>query len=433
MDTLNILVLHRLGDPDLAPLFLRRHVFALQTYCPQHNYVYHDTTLSIPEFIRDVEFDAIILDVTLLCARWDHPSSYRSILQDNAFVATSSAVKIAFPQDEYDCHSILDTWMCDWNVDIVFSVIPLHRDVLYPQFHEHGEIRPGFTGYIEDALIDMSRVPFHERSIDIGYRARRLPPYFGFIGENKWQVGVLVAERALAAGLHTDIMLGDGGTLLGQHWLDFINQCKFTLGANSGSSLLDPYGEIQRAVLKYLREFPQATFAEVESRCFAGLDGRHVMTAISPRVIEAGLLESCQILVEGEYSQILEPWQHYIPIKSDVSDFDQVLHAMQDLALVDRLRRDCRSALLDHESLRASNSARLVIGLIAEKKAQKGVTSDCDLVKLTAQRYLKLMLPRYRRLWRTQATRRGLHHLASKYPPVLSLARSLRSLLRQSK
>lgn len=431
MDTLNILVLHRLGDPEQAPLFLRRHVFKLRTYYPEHNYIYHDTTLPLPDFIHGIEFDAIILDVTFLCLRWADPATYQQARHDFAFVADSNAVKIAYPQDEYDCNRILDDWMCDWNVDVVFSVISSHWDILYPRFHSKGEIRLGFTGYIDDALVDFPRLPFHKRNIDIGYRARKLLPYFGGIGETKWQIGLRVAERARSAGLQTDIIVGDSGTLLGLQWLNFINNSKFTLGSNSGSGLLDPYGEIQRAVRKYLRQHPQANFQEVESQCFVGLDGRYTMTAISPRVFEAGLLESCQILVEGEYSDVLQSWQHYIPIKSDAADFDQVLLAMQDRVLVDRLRRDCRSALLDCNALRASHNSSLTIELIGEIKTRKGVVSDCDVVAALSMHYAEIMAPYYRRSWHMQGARRSLRLLISKYPPLLHVARSLRSLVKK--
>src|SRR3990167_3469509 len=199
MSKLNILILHRLGPVHLAPLFLQRHVFSLKTYFPEHNYIYHDAHLPAPEYIKDASFDAIILDVTFLCARWAGETVYNKIRAGFAFVRDSDAVKIAFPQDEYDCHRILDDWMCDWNVDVLYSVISSNWSLLYPRFHQVGEI--------------------------------------------KWSIGTAFSNEAKKFSLKTDIVLGDEGTLLGRSWLDFINDCKFTLGANSGSSLLDPFGD----------------------------------------------------------------------------------------------------------------------------------------------------------------------------------------------
>lgn len=432
MGRLNVLVLHRLGDANLAPMFLRRHVHALQLYCPEHNYIYHDVELPLPDFVRDLEFDAIVLDVTFLCLRWAGAEIFRRKLEEYAFVAESPAVKMAFPQDEYDCHQILDDWMCDWNVDVVFSVISSNLDVLYPEFHRQGEIRLGFTGYIDEALVDFAPKPFDQRRIEIGYRARKLAPYFGRIGEIKWSIGESVAELARARGLKCDIVLGESGTLLGEAWYEFINDSKFTLGSNSGSSLLDPYGKIQRCVRNFQAKNPAATFEEVERHCFAGLDGIYSFTAISPRVLEAGLLESCQILVEGEYSRLISAWEHYIPIKADASDFDDVYAAMQDKSLVSRLRSDCRAALLDCSALRASANARQVIDLIADLKSSKGVVSDTDAVAAAIKKYHETELPKFEKHWRQQAALRRIYQGIRKFPAMSWLAESLRHVYRSA-
>lgn len=366
MRKLKILVLHSLGDPQKSPIFLQNHVFALRKYFPEHDYVYHDTTIDKPDSIIDVQFDAIVLDVTFLCARWSGPIQFETIKRNYAFVRDKKAVRLAFPQDDYDCSELLDDWMCDWNIDIVYSVIDKNLDVLYPRYSKIGQIRLAYTGYIDDSLLYFQPAPRYGRPIDIGYRARRLPPYFGRLGETKWRIGQYVNQLCRKTDLVTDIVLGDAGALNGKAWLDFINGCKFTLGANSGSSLLDPRGAIQKCVNDYLFAHPRALFEDVERTCFAGLDGLYEFTAISPRVLEAGILESCQILVEGFYSGILKPWEHYIPIKSDASNFEQVYDAIKDPVLSSRLVTACKSELLSTEALRYRSHAKGILDSIME-------------------------------------------------------------------
>jgi hypothetical protein len=430
MNRLNILVLHSLGDPETSPHFLRNHVFSLKTYSPEHNYVFHDTALPLPNYVRDTVFDAIILDVTFLCMRWAPAEYFLSLKNSYDFVKFSSAAKIAFPQDEYDCHELLDDWMCDWRVDVVFSVISSGWDILYPRYHKLGDIRLGYTGYVDKSLIGMERKPFDQRCVDIGYRARKLPPYFGRIGETKWTIGRDVALQCRHTGLNADIVLGDHGTLYGRAWLDFINNCKFTLGTNSGSSLLDPRGDIQRNVRAYLEKYPKASFEEVEEHCFKGLDGHYAFTAISPRVLEAAILNSCQILVEGAYSGLIQPWEHYIPIRQDASNFNDVLIAMQDRSLVAQLINNCRSAILDKEDLRYKNRTRKIIELIEKKAARKRPASNCDAVKKAALRYADEMAPKYQRYWRQQAFRRRLARLVEGCSPMARFVRSARKAFR---
>src|SRR5262249_12503824 len=47
--------------------------------------------------------------------------------------------------------------------------------------------------------------------------------------------------------------------------------------------------------------------------------------------------KTCQILVEGEYSGVLEPDRHYIPLKRDFSNLDEVLDKLRDRHLVDEM------------------------------------------------------------------------------------------------
>ncbi len=431
MDTLNILVLHRLGNPKLVPIFLRQHVFLLKTNFPDHNYVYHDTALPLPGYVRDFEFDAIILDVTLLCIRWLPPADFAAVKEEYSFVARSNAVKIAIPQDEYDCNELLDEWMCEWRVDRVFSVISSHWDVLYPGYHKVGSIELGYTGYVDETLISRKPKPFASRTIDIGYRAGKLLPYFGRIGQTKWTIGRDVDAHGKNSGVKTDIVIGPRGTLYGEAWLSFINDSKLTLGANSGSSLLDPRGDIQRNVRAWLKQRPHASFEEVEEQCFKGLDLQYSFTAISPRVLEAALLSSCQILVDGEYSGIVKPWEHYIPIRPDASNFSEVFDAMRDLPLVERLARNCREAILDTEALRDRNKAKRMLDAIASFKTSKRVTSDPDKGNRVAALYGKEMGKSYQDYWNRQAFRRGLVNLVDRFPLAGRLARSVRSAIRR--
>jgi hypothetical protein len=430
LEKLNILVLHRLGSPRLAPDFLSRHVFSLKVYEPEHQYIYHDTQLPLPDYVRNLEFDAIILDVTLLCVRWQKKEIFNQIREDYSFIKNSSAVKIAFPQDEYDCSAILDEWMVDWGIDTVFSVISQNWNVLYPSYSKVGNILLGYTGYIDEALLNIPNAPLPERPIDIGYRARKLPPYFGHIGEEKWKIGDLALEYSKKYDLKADIALGEAASLHGKSWLDFIGRSKFTLGANSGSSLLDPYGDIQSNVREYLRLNPLANFKDVEKNCFEGLDGKYTFTAISPRVLEAGLLESGQILVEGLYSGVISPWEHFIPIKGDASNFADVVLAMRDTTFVNRMIKDCKEALLDFEGLRARNQAIRVIELIHELKAKKNIRTNLSQVANVISKYEADVIPRLRKIWRKQEYRNILSKFIHRHEALVTMKNIVRKSLR---
>ncbi|PKO30670.1 MAG: hypothetical protein CVU34_19275 [Betaproteobacteria bacterium HGW-Betaproteobacteria-7] len=386
--------------------------------------------MALPAYVAEQHFDAIVLDVSFLTARWVGSDFFEARKSTYAFVRDSSAVKIAFPQDEYDCNELLDEWMCDWRVDVVFSVISSGWDVLYPRYHKLGDIRLGYTGYIDETLLDRPIKPFARRPIDIGYRAKKLPPYFGRIGETKWTVGRDVALQAHRAGLKVDIELGDAGTLLGDAWLDFIGNSKFTLGANSGSSLLDPKGDIQRSVRSYLADYPEASFDEVEAACFPAMEGRYSFTAISPRVLEAALLNSAQILVDGEYSGIVKAGEHFIPIRPDASNFSEVLAAMSDVQAMERMTARCREAILSVEALRYSNKARMILDLVGDLASRKKSGADPEKIEKVISRYIEEMQPRYKAHWRRQYFREKVARAVAPYPVLYQALRSAARILR---
>ena len=137
----------------------------------------HSARQPVTSRLRNQNFDAIILDTTFLCWRWAKPKSLwlDRILDEYAFVARSDAVKVALPQDEYDHTEILDAWLADWKVDLLYSACHEQRDDVLSSRRKHAQIVEGLTGYIDDtdiALMQKFAIPFRQREIDVGYRAK---------------------------------------------------------------------------------------------------------------------------------------------------------------------------------------------------------------------------------------------------------------------
>jgi hypothetical protein len=57
---------------------------------------------------------------------------------------------------------------------------------------------------------------------------------------------------------------------------------------------------------------------------------KRVYSAIGPRLFEAAIAGSCQILTPGKYAGALNPGEHFISIDPDCSNADEVLEQMQD-------------------------------------------------------------------------------------------------------
>ena len=332
---MKILIVH---DVDLTKGLRRstfNHSFCLPKYVLNHEFILHYFPHPITDQIRSRDIDAIILDTTFLCYRWLRPrSDYQKIREKYKFIADLPAVKVAFPQDDYDHSAILDEWLDAWQVQTTFSPLANFQEILYPRFGEKGEILSCFCGYVDDLdllMLEDYRRPFEERTIDVGYRARELPPLFGQLGRLKSEIGRRFVQHAGDRhGLRFDISTRPQDALYGADWIRFLGNCRFFLGSPSGSSLLDPHGAIKDTYLAYNAEHPGASFAEVEAACFPHQDNIYRMAALGPRNFEAAAARVCQILIEDPCWAPMEPDVHYISLQPDFCNIDQVLKRIHD-------------------------------------------------------------------------------------------------------
>jgi hypothetical protein len=203
------------------------------------------------------------------------------------------------------------------------------------------------TGYLDDDRVRKieALAASAKRDIDIGYRtAGDPPPWFGRHGFLKRLIAEQFIKKGSRSGLNLDISTRARDTLMGDDWYRFLVRCKYTLGVEGGTSILDRDGSIRLRTEAYQAEHPGATFEEVERACFPGTDGTFSGFAISPRHLEACAARACQILTEGHYNGILKPGTHYIAVKRDFSNVAEVIELVRSdkkrKEIVSRAHRD---------------------------------------------------------------------------------------------
>ena len=168
---------------------------------------------------------------------------------------------------------------------------------------------------------------------DVVYRATKLPYWFGSHGQLKHRIAERVLDRAPAHALTADISTRWEDTVFGDAWGDFLMSGRVVIGTESGSSVLDRRGEVQARIRALLAERPGLSFEEVADEMpRAGTRG--AFFADHPRHLEAVVARTAQVLVEGAYSGVLEPDRHYIPLRRDFSNLDDVLERLDDRRLV---------------------------------------------------------------------------------------------------
>jgi hypothetical protein len=332
-----ILILHYTPHPRAVRLTTEQHLDAV-TNLPGSDVLSYNAVNGAPAWLRRLRFDAVILHTTLLCMRWN-PWFFQWKRRLD-WLADVSALKIALPQDEYDHAHTLDDWLDDLGVSVVCTVLDdRHRAELYPRLSVKAAFPEILTGYIDEPSAERFRariIPPPDRPHDVVYRARHLPYWYGSHGQFKHRIGEALLERAPAHGLDCDISTRGPETILGDAWLDFLGSGRATIGSESGVSVLDRYGEVRDEIRQLLQEDPSLTFEEVDAVMPSGWDDYRFF-AVSPRHLEAVVTKTAQILVEGQYSGVLEPERHYIPVRRDFANLDAALERARDHALLERL------------------------------------------------------------------------------------------------
>ena len=100
-------------------------------------------------------------------------------------VSQFSGVKAAFVQDEYRFVDSTVGVMRTLGIDVLFTCVPEDQvELVYPDDALPAMKRKVtvLTGYVPEELLSLPLVPYEDRTVDVGYRGRRLPAWLGSLG-----------------------------------------------------------------------------------------------------------------------------------------------------------------------------------------------------------------------------------------------------------
>jgi hypothetical protein len=331
----NILVLHAYHYEYPPRATSRDWLYSFRRYGGQRCFYWNVYYFSEPSFIRAIKWDLIIFTDLFVVERWNL-ARFDTLLKKIESLKHISATKALVAQDEFIYSAALCKLVNEFDIGFVFTCAKqadwekIYEDVNF----EKVKFQTVLTGYLDEStLARIAKLALREnpdRSIDVGYRSKKVPPSLGRHGLLKSTVADVFRAKAPEKGFKIDISLLPRDTFLGDDWYRFLLRCKYFIGVEGGASILDKYGYFRRAADLYLETHPGAEYAEIEVACFPGQDGTLGLKAISPRHLEACATRTCQILIEGNYNEILQPGKHYIELKQDFSNLDQVLETLKD-------------------------------------------------------------------------------------------------------
>ncbi|MBC5793616.1 hypothetical protein H5968_00190 [Sphaerospermopsis sp. LEGE 00249] len=321
---LNILVLY-----DKNSIFtntVKEYLESFSLFSFHHIYYAHGTHTATLKWDLKL-FDVIVIHYSVrLC--------YDILSPD--YVSTISkfdGLKILFIQDEYDYTETARMWIEHLGINAVFSCVPQeYLNLVYPSSRFiNTEFKTIITGYVPIHLENrMHFKPLSDRNITIGYRGRELAYWYGNLAREKLLIAQKMRQICEARGIKHNIEWEEKKRIYGEQWYEFMENCRATLGTESGSNVFDDYGNIRKKIQIALKTKESITYEEIHRKYIAEHDGKIIMNQISPRVFEAIALKTALILFEGNYSGVIQPDIHYLSLKKDFSNIDDVISKLND-------------------------------------------------------------------------------------------------------
>jgi glycosyltransferase involved in cell wall biosynthesis len=290
---------------------------------------------SIPSSVALDEFDGCILHSTV---SYDPDQLQYLDRHLSRRFSAYDGVKILIKQDEHRRAHAVCKFLADNAFDILITCVPASElEKVYPRSRV-GRIQfvQALTGYVSPLLQGLNVAADEIRELDISYRGSIQPLSVGRLGLEKRKIGHDVARACAGRALNLDMSSRWEDRITGRAWFDFLSRSKAVLGVESGSNLFDFTGEVEAWCEKFCRrkrdrdQLSEEFYREAYETYLKDFEENVLYAQISPRHFEAAATRTLQILYEGEYSGILQPHRHFVPLRRDLADLDHAVEIMRD-------------------------------------------------------------------------------------------------------
>ena len=318
-------------------------------------YAHHDENQN---FCVDLQrFEAVVLHYSIRLPFDQISKSATEVL------AQYAGLKVLFIQDEYNNTHRSWEWINRLGFDLVFTVVPeKHISQIYPpKIFPNTRFVGNLTGYVPEHIGYSGSISWpSERSLLVGYRGRDLPLEYGKLGKEKVEIGRLVRSYCKERSLRSDIEWTEAARIYGSNWYDFVVSCRSMLGSESGSNVFDWDGSLAEKILAFRKKNPAVPDDVIYGSLIEPHESAGVMNQISPRAFEAIALKTVLVLFEGEYSGVLKADVHYLSLKKDGSNLDDVFARLSNAGYVDHMARQAYEDIIESGKYSYESFIRMV-------------------------------------------------------------------------
>lgn len=251
---------------------------------------------------------------------------------------SKNCYKIASIQDEYYHVEHIRSLLNEIRINHILTVLDTDENIkkVYNTLSNVHNIKftKCITGYISDTL-NCYKKNISEKSIDIFYRGKKLHPLYGILGYLKWQIGEVFS---IIPGLKTNISSNYADRINGDKWYETLADSKVTLASPSGSNVINLNNNYLNKICNAL-ELARSHNIEDSQNITESYNKAYAieppieildLQVVSPKMFEAIAVGTVLVMYEGRYNNILEPNVHYIELKTDHSNIDDVISKIKD-------------------------------------------------------------------------------------------------------
>lgn len=350
---MNVLYLYNCTQTYTATVF--EHLSAFSKHSRHHSFFAHQDEYSNLALNFSL-FDAVVIHYTIRLP-FDQIADQNGVL-----LSEYRGLKVLFIQDEYNHTYRAWYWIRRLGIQLVFTVVPQNeiRRVYPPQEFPGVRFVSVLTGYVpEDLPVGVCQPPSQRRLV-VGYRGRPLPVQYGALGFEKIGIGELVAGYCQSHGISYDIEWTEEARIYGPKWYEFISSCRSMLGSESGSNVFDWDGTLTQKIQEFRARNPNGTDAQLYAELIRPLELPGLMNQVSPRIFEAVVSRTVLVLFEGSYSGVVSPYLHFIPVKKNGSNLDEVFRLLADGSYVDRMADRAYDDIIGSEKYSYPSFVRMV-------------------------------------------------------------------------
>ena len=310
-----------------------------------HQSIMHYIAVGLSNFISIIEFKESVSKEDFKNsinnnAHWTNVEIKRShFCHLTNFLLSYNGSKFAFIQDEYYDTNLIKMFLQIINVNTVFTCVPNeHIKKIYNNLNNTGFIN-NLTGYAPEYNYNI--IPIKDRKCDVFYRGRELHYWYGELGQDKMNIGKYMKKYCDEYKLITNIDWDGKNSIYGDEWFKVLGSSKVTLATESGTTIFDLDNTIlveSNTILKHfpviqvsMPENPIYTYNEFITKINLKKNEVKNMGQISPKMLEAIMLGTVLVMYEGYYYPgFLIPDVHYIVLKKDYSNINDVINKIKD-------------------------------------------------------------------------------------------------------